>query len=147
MFGCCLLEGVDWKGCRARREQLGVFLPVFSTDNSSVYRKFSNNPLLPFSKLPCTHPLDEARRVLVFLKQLFITRLLQQFGILMELIFCPNSLTVHLACSPKWVKCLYLCKLKLFREIKWWEWLKSDGRSLPFGMSEVLWLMSLLGQL
>lgn len=123
MFGCCLLEGVDWKGCRARREQLGVFLPVFSTDNSSVYRKFSNNPLLPFSKLPCT-PLDEARRVLVFLKQLFITRLLQQFGILMELIFCPNSLTVHLACSPKWVKCLFIsvnsnCLEKLSGENGW----------------------------
>lgn len=61
MFGCCLLEGVDGKGCKARREQLGAFLPVFSTDNSSVYIKFSNNPLLPSSKLPYTHPLDEAR--------------------------------------------------------------------------------------
>lgn len=76
MFGCCLLEGVDGKGCRARREQLGFSYQFFQI--ILVYIKFCNNPLLPFSKLPYTHPLDEARN---FFIQLFITGFLQQFGI------------------------------------------------------------------
>lgn len=41
-----------------------IFSAFFSTDNTSVYIKFSSNTLLPFTTLPYTRPLDEARNFL-----------------------------------------------------------------------------------
>lgn len=51
-----------WEGMQCQKGTVGgILLAFFSTDNTSVYIKFSSNTLLPFTKLPYTHPLDEAR--------------------------------------------------------------------------------------
>lgn len=51
-----------WEGMQCQKGTVGgIFLTFFSTDNISVYIKLSSNTLLPFTKLPYTRPLDEAR--------------------------------------------------------------------------------------